>query len=210
MIEAEEIVVRPILEQLADTGVRALDAACGTGRHAGFLVELGCHVTGIDQSAEMLDIARSNVPAATFDVGDVEALPYDDDSFGIANISLALCHLPDPTVAIGELGRVLTPGGSLVISDPHPLGGAVIGGQAFYGGIAAGKPMTWVRNHYHLTSTWLDAFDDAGLRVDRCLEVPFTEPQLAATPAMAFYPEAVRSGFAGLTNLWVWIVSKPT
>lgn len=210
LIEAEEPLVRPILERVVQPGATALDAACGTGRHARFLVELGCAVRGIDQSAAMLDVARRNVPEATFDEGELTALPYDDSSFDIIAISLALCHLADPTPAIAELGRVLSPGATLVITDPHPMGGSIIGGQAFYGGIVPGKPMTWVRNHYHLTSTWLRAFSEAGLDVDECIEQPITESQILATPAYAVYPDAVRSAFDGLVNLWVWVVRKPS
>lgn len=209
LIEGEEPLVRPILDELMTTGCRALDAACGTGRHAAYLAGRGCVVTGVDQSAEMLGAARVNVPTGTFDVGDVEALRYDDGSFDLATISLALCHLADPTTAISELGRVLAPGGSLVITDPHPMGSGIAGGQAFYGGIVPGQPMTWVRNHYHLASTWLRAFTAAGLTVTECIEAPFSEPQLAATPAMAFYPDAARSAMEGLPNLWVWVVGKP-
>ena len=209
LIEAEEPVVHPILESLVVPGCRALDAACGTGRHAAFLAARGCEVTGVDQSIAMLDLARAATPSATFDVGNLTALPYADESFDVITIALALCHLADPTAAIGELGRVLAPGGKLVISDPHPMGSAIIGGQAFYGGVVPGQPMTWVRNHYHLASTWLRAFDAAGLAVDECIEVPFTETEMAATPAGAMYPDAVRSGFAGLVNLWVWVVGHP-
>ena len=208
LIEAEEPVIHPILERLALPGHRALDAACGTGRHARFLAEKGCQVTGVDQSAAMLEVARTNVPDATFDEGDLASLPYPDASFDIITVSLALCHLTDPTPAIVELGRVLAPGGSLVISDPHPMGAAVIGGQAFYGGVVPGKGMSWVRNHYHLASTWLSAFRSAGLTVDQCIEQQFTEPQILTTPAYEVYPEAVRSALNGLVNLWVWVVSR--
>ena len=209
LIEGEEPLIRPILDRLITPGCRALDAACGTGRHAAYLAGRGCDVTGVDQSSAMLAVARSNVPAATFDVGDVEALQYDDDTFDLGTISLALCHLADPTRAISELGRVLTPGGNLVITDPHPMGGAIIGGQAFYGGIVPGRSMAWVRNHYHLASTWLGAFAAAGLAVHECIESPITELQLAATPAMAVYPDAVRSAMRDLPNLWLWVVGKP-
>lgn len=209
LIEAEEPAVRPILERLATPGCRALDAACGTGRHAAFLADLGCEVSAVDQSAAMVEIARINAPRATFDVGQLEALPYDDETFDLATISLALCHLADPSDAIAELARVLAPGGSLIITDPHPMGGGIIGGQAFYGGIVPGQPLAWVRNHYHLASTWLDAFAQSNLVVHECTEMPMTEQELAATPAMAFYPDAVRSAMTGLPNLWIWVVARP-
>ena len=157
LIEAEELVVRPLLDRLAQPGTRALDAACGTGRHAAYLRDLGCTVTGVDQSPEMLTAARGKVPEARFDQGDIEQLPFADASFDLVVISLALTHLADPTPALHELARVLRPGGSLVITDPHPASG-LVGGQAFYGGVVPGRPMTWVRNHYHSASTWLRAF----------------------------------------------------
>ena len=148
LIETEELVVRPILERVAEPGVQALDAACGTGRHAAYLHDRGCTVTGVDQSLEMLAVARNKLPEVHFEQGDIEQLAFADGSFDLVVIALALCHLADPTAAVAELARVLRPGGTLVIADPHPAAG-VVGGQAFYGSIVPGRPMTWVRNHYH-------------------------------------------------------------
>lgn len=203
MIDLEEAVVVPMLERLAAPGLRALDAACGTGRHAQLLDARGCVTTGIDQSAAMLDVARAKVPGATFEHGDVEHMPFDDDAFDLAVVSLALCHLPDPTDAVVELGRVLAPGGTLVVADPHPMGG-VLGGQAFYGGVGRGRTMTYVRNHRHGASTWLRAFRAARLEVVDCIEIPMSEAQIAGDPVSGFHPEAARAAFGGLSSVWVW------
>ena len=203
MIALEESVVVPLLERLAASGLRALDAACGTGRHAQLLDACGCVTTGIDQSPEMLDLARRKVPNAQFEVGDVEDLPFDDGAFDLAVVSLALCHLPDPTVAVAELARVLATGGTLVVSDPHPMGG-VLGGQAFYGGVGRGRTLSFVRNHRHHASTWLRAFAAAGLDVVDCVEAPFTDEQIASDPSAAFHPEAARAATAGLPSVWIW------
>lgn len=208
MIDLEESVVVPLLQRLAVAGCRALDAACGTGRHARLLDASGCVTAGIDQSGEMLELARSKVPNATFEVGDVERLPFDDETFDLAVVSLALCHLPDPTAAVVELGRVLAPGGSLVVSDPHPMGG-VLGGQAFYGGVGPGRQLSYVRNHRHGASTWLRAFGAAGLVVVDCVEVPFTEEQIAGDPSAAFHLDAVRAAAIGLPSVWVWELRRP-
>jgi SAM-dependent methyltransferase len=43
----------------------------------------------------MLAIARSKLPDVRFEVGDIEHLPFDDDEFDVAIVSLALCHLAD-------------------------------------------------------------------------------------------------------------------
>jgi len=209
LIETENPVVFPLLERLAGAGVTALDAACGTGRHAATLASLGCDTTGVDASAEMLAVAREKVPGARFEHGDVESLPFVDAVFDVAIISLALCHLADPSRAVAELGRVLRPGGALVITDPHPVG-ELLGGQAFYGGISPGKPMTWVRNHYHSAATWLRAVRAAGLEVTGCEEVPFGESQIAAAPASLVYAEATRDAMIGLPSLWVWHLTKPS
>ncbi len=208
MIELEEAVVLPILERLAAPGCEALDAACGTGRHAAVLHGRGCATTGIDQSEAMLAVARSKVPAATFEHGDVEHMPFDDGSFDLAVVSLALCHLADPAPAVVELARVLRRGGTLVIADPHPIGG-LLGGQAYYGGVANGRTMTFVRNHRHGASTWLRAFRSAGLLVEDCIETPFTDAQIAGDPSAAFHPEAARAAMTGLPSIWVWELRVP-
>jgi hypothetical protein len=95
-----------------------------------------------------------------------------------------------------------------VISDPHPAAG-ITGGQAFYGGIASDRPMTWIRNHHHSASTWLAAFRAAGLTVDVCLEPEFTVEQIAASPAYAMFPDALDAAAEGLPSLWVWVVRIP-
>jgi SAM-dependent methyltransferase len=98
---------------------RALDAACGTGRLTELLVERGDDVVGVDQSPEMLDVARDRFPDATFHVGDMRQLPLEDASVDLAISGLAFAHLPDLAPAFAELARVLRPGGHLVVSDAH-------------------------------------------------------------------------------------------
>jgi ubiquinone/menaquinone biosynthesis C-methylase UbiE len=205
--ETEERVAHPILCDLARPGMSALDAACGTGRQAGVLHELGCSTVGVDQSESMLAIACEKLPDVRFEVGDVEHLPFDDDQFDLAVVSLALCHLADPGDAVVELARVLRPGGVLVITDPHPFG-AVLGGQAFYGGMSPSRPMTWVRNNHHSASTWLRSFRTAGLIVEDCIEEPFSDEQIASSPADLVFPAAARAAMTGLASVWVWVVRR--
>mgnify|MGYP000235127404 CR=1 FL=1 len=127
--------------------------------------------------------------------------------FDLAVVSLALCHLADPSTAVSELARVLRPGGALVITDPHPFGG-VLGGQAFYGGMSPSRPMTWVRNNHHSASTWLRAFRAARLSVEECIEEPFSDEQIASSPADLVFPDAARAAMTGLASVWVWVVRK--
>ena len=63
LIDLEQPVVRAIFDGLPRG--TALDAACGTGRHAGYLASLGHEVIGVDSSPEMLAVARVTFPAAT-------------------------------------------------------------------------------------------------------------------------------------------------
>lgn len=202
-IAREEEVVRPVLDALAGPGVDALDAGCGTGRHAEHLARRGCSVIGVDQSEAMLAIARQKVPGGRFEVGDLRALPLADDCVDLVVVSLALSHLEDPTPALVELARVLRPGGHLVITDPHPSS-QMLGGQAFFRGADGG--LSWVRNHYHSASTWLRAFRAAGLVVQECLEPEYTPAQVQGNPTAALYPEAARTAFAGLATLWTWVL----
>jgi hypothetical protein len=64
LIDVEQPLVRQILDQIPPG--RALDAACGTGRHAAYLSGLGHQVLGVDNSPEMLTRARQRVPGARF------------------------------------------------------------------------------------------------------------------------------------------------
>ena len=64
LIEVEQPAVRGILDRLRPGA--ALDAACGTGRHAEYLTGLGHRVIGVDSSAEMLARATQRVPRAGF------------------------------------------------------------------------------------------------------------------------------------------------
>ena len=207
LIEAEEPHVHDLLTPHLGADVRALDGACGTGRHAAWLAAQGCTVDGVDQSEAMLAVAREKVPGAAFHEANLTALPFDDATFDVAVCALALCHLADPTNGIVELGRVQRPGGTLVITDPH-TSSALLGGQAFFGGIVDGEPMRWVRNHYHSAATWLRAFRTAGLEVTDCREPEFTDAQTAASPSALFYPDALKAAAGDLPGLWVWALTK--
>ena len=52
-------------------GLKILNLGCGTGMHDRKLVDLGFKVTGMDQSAEMIEIAKQKVPEANYIVGDM-------------------------------------------------------------------------------------------------------------------------------------------
>jgi SAM-dependent methyltransferase len=205
LITLEQPVVWGLLAALP--AGRAVDAACGTGRHVARLVELGHEVVGVDGSPEMLDLARDRVPQARFLEGDLGDLPVEDGNFDLAVCALALGHAEDLRPPIAELARAVRPGGHVVLSDLHP-GMSVAGGQALFE--AADGSLAFVREHVHLHGEYLDAFADAGLDVVRCVEPRFG-PDEAGMQGMAaqFIPEATRAAFVGLPGALVWQLTRP-
>jgi len=102
-------------------GGAALDAACGTGRYAEWLLGQGYEVVGVDSSPGMLKVAREKLPDVDFRDGDLRGLPVPTGSADLAVCALALTHVQDLARPYQELARVLKPGGRLVVSDTHSL-----------------------------------------------------------------------------------------
>lgn len=105
--------IDPLLEGLGDiSGRRLIDICCGTGDLAEAAAFGKAEVTGVDFAEPMIEIARSRVPAAEFEVGDAEKLSFEDASFDAATCAFGLWHVADPDSAIAEAARVLKPGGA--------------------------------------------------------------------------------------------------
>ena len=204
-VEAETPVVREILSR-APRGA-ALDAACGTGRHAAHLRELGYDVVGVDATEAMLDVARAKVPDATFHVGTLEALPVEDRSVDVVTCSLALTHVEDIVPVVAEFARVLRPGGWAVLADVHPLT-TTFGGAAVFPSGEEGLLLPYVPNLVHLASEYVMAARAAGLEVAECHEPPVPEAAIVTNPAYAVLPDAVRAAFEGLPFLLIWRLTR--
>lgn len=100
---------------------RVLDCGVGTGalsRALANVLPAPFRLDAIDISPAMLDRAEDNLRAAgiefTMRQGDLRRLPYGDATFDIVMTAHVLEHLPDPDVALGEMVRVLKPGGLLI------------------------------------------------------------------------------------------------
>jgi SAM-dependent methyltransferase len=96
----------------------ALDFGCGTGRSTRFLRELGYRVTGVDIAPQMLERARKRDPDGRYLlVGDGDLGPLPDASFDLVLAAFTFDNIPaDRKVpALRELGRVLDPGGRIVV-----------------------------------------------------------------------------------------------
>lgn len=104
------------------------DLGTGTGRILSLFAPRAAQATGLDQSREMLIIARANLEAAGLRQaqvrqGDIYALPFPSASADFVTIHQVLHYLDDPGRALIEAARVLKPGGRLLIVDfaPHEL-----------------------------------------------------------------------------------------
>jgi ubiquinone/menaquinone biosynthesis C-methylase UbiE len=105
-------------------GLKLLDIGCGPGTITADLARLVApgHVLGVDRAVEVLDTARALLgdeapDNLSFAVGDVYALDQPDGSFDVVHAHQVLQHLSNPVAALGEMRRVLTPGGVLAVRD---------------------------------------------------------------------------------------------
>ena len=173
-----------VLELAGDAaGKDVLDAACGTGRYAIPFAQAGARVSGVDVSEDMLEVARQNACNRTLSInfrqGDLRQLPFPDASFDLAICALALCHLPELAGPVAELGRVLRPGGRLIVSDFHPFC-LLIGWRT---ALHRADATYWIENHLHLTEDYVGALMASGLRITDFREVVVDERAIPALSA---------------------------
>ena len=121
----EELTNTAVLNAIgAAGGLTVLDAGCGEGYLSRKLAGEGAVVTGVDSSAELIKAARNHDLAselpASFDVGTVDSLPYDADSFDLVLCNHLLNDLQDPGQALKEFARVLRDQSRVVILMLHP------------------------------------------------------------------------------------------
>lgn len=111
-------------------GDRVLDMACGDGVYSVWLAEqvgTGGHVVGVDISPAYLQAARARVQRSdyveriSFEIGNIDRLPFPDDHFDLAWCAHSLYSLPDPLAALRELRRVVRPGGTVAILENDTL-----------------------------------------------------------------------------------------
>lgn len=101
---------------------RVLDIGCGTGYGSALLAEKARAVVGIDNSPEALQYARENYQRTRlrFAAGDCRKLPFLDRSFSVAVLFEVLEHIAEQEECLHEIRRVLTAGGTLILSTPNP------------------------------------------------------------------------------------------
>jgi SAM-dependent methyltransferase len=97
-------------------GTTLLDVGCGPGLFLRLAAQRGARVAGIDAAAPFVELVRERLPDADLAVGDMESLPYEDDSFDVVTGFDAFQHAANPAHALEEALRVGRDGASVVIS----------------------------------------------------------------------------------------------
>jgi SAM-dependent methyltransferase len=98
-----------------DAGHHVLDVGCGLGVFLGLVARRGAEPHGIDASEALIAFARERLPAADLRVGDMEALPYEDDTFDLVTGFTSFFFANDVVAALREAGRVAKPRSAVVI-----------------------------------------------------------------------------------------------
>ncbi|NNE24652.1 MAG: class I SAM-dependent methyltransferase [Rhizobiales bacterium] len=111
-----------------------LELGCGTGKNTAWLANQFGHVTAVDFSASMLNVARQkasakNISFYQYDIS--KPWPADSTKFDLVTCNLVLEHIADLHFIYKEAERVLRPGGQLFLCELHPYR-QLKGGQAQY------------------------------------------------------------------------------
>ena len=111
------------------SGDRALDLCCGTGDITFALAGGGANATGLDFSAQMLEVAKnrseklksptanSHLPSPKFNQGDAQQLPFPENSFNVVTVGYGLRNLTSWERGLDEMFRVARPGARLIVLD---------------------------------------------------------------------------------------------
>ena len=110
-------VYRQILDRLpVDASTRLLDVGCGAGRFCRIASDHGAQVAGLDATAAFIEIARERIPEGEFELGEMESLPWQKDSFDVVTGFNSFFLAGDMVAALREAHRVASPGGSVALT----------------------------------------------------------------------------------------------
>ena len=96
------------------SGKNVLDIGCGAGHSSALIKETGATVVGVDAAQGLVDYANTTFDGVEFQVGGIEELAFGDDEFDVVFAANSVQYAADLGIALRELKRVCTPGGSIV------------------------------------------------------------------------------------------------
>jgi ubiquinone/menaquinone biosynthesis C-methylase UbiE len=102
-------------------GSRVADLGCGSGVFSDLLQRAGFKCVGLDISPKLIALGRKKYPSVEFIEGDVENLPFPDQSLHGVVLSGIVHHFPDPSRCAAEVFRVLRPRGRFAAFDPNRM-----------------------------------------------------------------------------------------
>jgi SAM-dependent methyltransferase len=103
-------------------GKKLLDAGCGAGLALSEAAARGAHVWGLDATEPLLAVARRRIPSANLRQGDIQDMPFVNETFDAVTAFNSIQYATDPAVAVAELARVCRSGGTVAIGiwgDPR-------------------------------------------------------------------------------------------
>ncbi|MGD9331177.1 MAG: methyltransferase domain-containing protein [Desulfobacterales bacterium] len=109
-----------LLKAIGAQGLYGLDAGCGEGHFLAYLYAqniLG-RMVAVDLDERKLRYARQHYPLCEYRRGNIQNLPFADNTFDFVLTTEVFEHLPDPETALSELNRVARPGAHLIVSVP--------------------------------------------------------------------------------------------
>ena len=136
-----------LLSLLPPRAGKAADVACGTGRGLRLLRDRADQVVGVDGTLAMLALVKEKLGPGTFVTqANAAGLPFSDATFDLV-ISLNFLHLfptvEEKTAFVVEMGRVLKPGGTLIVEFDNALQGLFLGAVRKYLGKDIGYDWPW-------------------------------------------------------------------
>ena len=178
---------RFLVSRLPDGGGDVLDVATGTGLVAAELLRRGFRVTGVDQSPEMLARARRRFGDRVQLVeASAESLPFADAAFDHLTVTYLLRYVDDPGATLGELARVVRPGGVVASLEFGLPGGVARPAWELY--VRAGLPLAG----RVLRNGWREVGDFLGDSIRSFWETYPLEKQLALWSAAGVEDVAAR------------------
>jgi SAM-dependent methyltransferase len=164
-------------------GEKVLDAASGTGAVAILAAQRGADVVGQDIAPVLIETARARAAEegveVDFEVGDAEAMAYDDASFDVVLSTCGVMFAPDHEAIAAELSRVTKPGGRLALACWKPDTGMhdvfkMMGPYLPPPVPGAGSPFAW-GDKEHVSALLGDSFELAFEEHDSPLALPSGE-----------------------------------